>query len=135
MKLPQQKKILREDLKGAPEYVNGIIDPVNSFMESTYQALNKNLTLNENLSSFTKELTYKTVSTYPTNQPVTTFKNSLKIRPTGVWVMQAYDKTTYTPAPGPVYVPWIVDNNGDIAVHTITGLEANKTYLIRLVVF
>ncbi len=39
MRLPSQKKILREDLKDAPAWVNGLIGPLNAFMESVYQAL------------------------------------------------------------------------------------------------
>lgn len=133
MKLPTQKKILREDLKGAPEWADGIITPVNSFMESTYQALNKNITFTENINSFIKELTYKTPTTYPTGVETVTFKNTLKTRATGVFVMQVYDKSTYIPAPGPVYVPWIEDN-GNLVIYPVTGLEADKTYLIRLVI-
>lgn len=114
--------------------MSGIIDPVNSFMESTYQALNKNLTFNDNIASFTKEITYKTVATYPTGQEETTFQNQLKTAPIGVVILQAYDKADYTPAAGPVYVPWVNDN-GVITIGTITGLAANKTYLIRVVVF
>lgn len=134
MKLPTQKRIMREDLKGAPEYINGIIDPVNTFMEKSYQAFNKNITFQDNIASFVKEITYKTDSTYPAAQAIITFKNELKVRPIGVQIMQAYDKATYVPAPGPVYIPWVLDNAGDIAIYTITGLEADKTYVIRLLV-
>ncbi len=134
MRLPQQKKILREDVKEAPSWINGIIGPVNSFMESTYQSLNKNLTLQDNLASFTKEITYTTPSTYPSGVATVEFNNQLRTKPIGNWVLQAFDKATYTPAPGPVYIPWVEDN-GVIMVSTITGLEANKTYLIRMVIF
>ena len=133
MKLPTQKKILKEDLKDAPSYVDGIINPVNSFMESAYAALNKNLTLTENIASFVKVLEYRTPSTYPTMDNVE-FLNQLKSKPTGVMVMQAYNKDTYIPAAGPVYVPW-VENAGSIIIHPITGLVASKIYVIRLVVF
>lgn len=215
MKLPAQRKILREDLKGAPEYVNGIIDPVNSFMESTYQALNKNLTLNENIASFVKEITYlvpfnasykgiipstattvsisapnrplyagneyslvfdgvKTISTtisdwnaanpsapmtldagvgsqiptlgttiYLESAPFITFKNELRVRPTGVMVMQAYDSKQYTPALGPVYASWILNKSGDIEVrftglyggYILDGRPVPRSYTIRMVVF
>lgn len=134
IKLPTQKKILREDLKGAPDWINGVIDPTNTFMEKTYQALNKNITLTDNIASFVKELTYTTPAGYPTMEPIT-FRNELKARPIGVMVMQVYDKATYIPAPGPVYIPWVLDNAGDIMVYPITGLQASKTYLVRLVVF
>lgn len=133
MKLPSQKKILREDLRDAPPWITNVIDPVNSFMESVYQALNKNITVTENISSFIQELNYTTTSAYPTATPIF-FKNTLKSRAIGVLVLQAYDKTTYTPAPGPVYVPWVEVNTG-IEVLSITGLEASKSYLIRLLIF
>jgi len=134
MKLPTQKVILREDLKDAPSYVGGIIDPVNSFMQTTYQALNKNITLQENIASFIKEIVYKTPTTYPAGVEDVSFQNSLRTRPIGVQVMQAYEKTSYVPAGGPVYAPWIEDD-GDIIISTITGLAASKTYVIRFVIF
>lgn len=134
MELPSIKRILREDVKDAPSWVIGLIDPLNGFMETVYQALNRNLTLNENVASFLTEQTYTTISTYPTGQALFQFKNLLKTRPIGVMVMQVYDKATYLPPPGPVYIPWTL--NGDqIVIRTITGLEADKTYLVRLVIF
>ncbi len=134
LKLPSQKKILREDIKEAPTWINGIVEPLNSFMETTYQALNKNITLTENIASFIKEITYRTNSTYPMGMGKIYIQNGLKSRAIGIMVMQVYEKSTYIPAPGPVYIPW-VEENASIAISTITGLEADKTYTIRLVVF
>lgn len=134
MRLPTQKKILREDLKDAPSWVSGVIDPINSFMENVYNSLNKNITLQDNIASFVKEITYKTDSSYPSAQEIVTFQNSLRTSPIGIMVMQVYDKANYTPAPGPVYIPWINDN-GTITISTITGLEADKSYLVRMVIF
>lgn len=134
MKLPTAKKILREDLKDAPDWVSGIITPVNSFMETVYQAMNKNMTLQENISSFVKEITYKTPSTYPTME-VISFQNELKSKPIGVMLMQIYDKSTYSPVLNSVYIPWIVNDKGGIEIHPITGLAADKTYMVRLVIF
>lgn len=133
MRLPTQKKILREDLKGAPVWVGTLIDVINSFMESVYQALNKNITFNENISSFVKEIIYKTPSTYPSGVENIQFANTLKVKAQGLVLLQAYDKATYIPAEGPVYVPWVEDN-GSIIVYPITGLDADKTYIIRLLV-
>lgn len=128
MKLPSIKRILREDVKD----VKDLIDPLNSFMENTYQAFNKNITFSENVGCFIKELSYITPSTYPTMENVE-FMNTLKTKAIGVWLMQAYERSTYTPATGPVYVPWI-ENNGTIIISPIQGLAASKTYLIRLLV-
>lgn len=135
MKLPTARKILREDLKGAPDWISGIIDPINSFMEKIYQAMNKNITLQENIASFIKEITYTTEATYPNSQGKVTFKNELKTRPIGVLLMQIYDKNNYIPPVGPVYVPWVQNKDGDLEIHTITGLRPGVTYIIRLVIF
>ncbi len=135
MKLPSIKKILREDLKDAPDWVNGLIDPLNNFMETVYQALNKNLTLNENINSFTTELNYRTVSTYPTDQPTLSFMNTLKTRPFGIQIMQILDKSTYLPPSGAVGVlPWTYSGN-QIDIHTIQGLTADTLYILRLVIY
>jgi len=136
MRLPSQSKVLKEDLKDAPDWVDQLIFPINSFMANVYQCLNKNVTLQDNIGSFIYAFTYKTAADYPvaTNQPPIEFLNQLKTKPIGVIVLQAYEKTTYVAAPGPVYVPWI-ENNGSIVTGVITGLEADKSYLIRLAVF
>lgn len=132
MRLPTTKKILREDLKDAPAWVSGIIDPINSFMETVYQALNKNITFSENIRSYTKDLTYITPAGYPTMDDIE-IANELKVKATMVLVVQAYEKANYTPAVGPVYVPW-VEMNGQLVIKPITGLAASKTYIIRILV-
>lgn len=134
MKLPAQRKILREDLKDAPDWVGGIIDPVNGFMESTYQALNRNITLQDNVASFVKEFPYKTPSAYPAGVSPVRFQSTLKTKAIGVVLLQVVEKNSYIPAPGPVYIPWVEDA-GNIEIHTITGLEPSKSYIVRVVVF
>ncbi len=132
MKLPPTKKILREDVKEAPSWISGIIEPVNSFMENVYQALNGNITFTQNINSFVKELTYRTTASYPVADQVS-FTNELKVRATGVFVMQAFDRANYQAPAGPVYVPWVEDN-GSILVSSITGLAASKVYTLRLLI-
>lgn len=134
MKLPSQKKILKEDLKDVPAGLNPLIDTLNSFMETIYQMANKNITFQDNIASFVKEVTYKTDSVYPAAQKPISFQNTLKNKPMGLQVIQVYDKSNYVPAAGPVYAPW-VENGGEIVINTITGLEPNKSYLIRFLVF
>lgn len=132
MRLPTQKKILREDLKQAPGWIDSLIDPLNSFMESVYQALNKNITFSENIACFIKEITYTTPSTYPTMDDFE-FTSTLKTKAIGVQLLQIVEKTAYLPPANPLYVPW-TENNGKIVIRSIPGLSANKTYLIRLLV-
>jgi hypothetical protein len=130
MRLPALKKISREDLKDAPGWVSGIIVPFNNFAEAVYQALNKNISDDQNVACQIKEIVYTTPSTYPTVDDVQ-FLSGLKIKATQLFVSAAYDIDTNEPAAGPVYVPW-QDNNGTIVIKSITGLAASKTYLIRL---
>lgn len=133
MKLPTIKKILREDVKDAPGWIAGIIDPMNTFMEGVYTALNKNITLGDNIASFIKEITYKTPSGYPSDVPNVSFVNTLRTKAVGVLIMQVVDKSTYLPR-ATSNVAWVEDVNG-IVIYPILGLEASKTYTIRFVVF
>ena len=130
--LPQFKRILREDIKGAPSWMNIVIGAFNDFAESVYRAFNKGIN-DINLASQIKELTYITPSGYPTMSNVT-FLSELKSKAIGCVHIQVFDNSTYTPPPGPVYVPWI-ENDGTIIIYPITGLEASKTYTIRLRLF
>lgn len=131
MKLPALPRVLREDIDDAPAWVEKLIGPINTIAEAVYQGFNKSLTFDENLACFTKELVYKTPSTYPTTETVT-FTNDLKIKATGVQILQAVEKATYlgVAATG---IAW-VENNGKILISTITGLQADKVYLIRLLI-
>ena len=133
MRLPSQKRVLREDVKGAPGWINPLIDTLNSFMETVYQALNRNITFGQNVACQIKELSYRTPATYPAGVENIEFLSDLKTKATGVMLMQVYDRADYSPPPGPVYVPWI-ENNGTIIIYPITGLEADKLYVVRLLV-
>lgn len=133
MKLPPFKRILREDVKEAPPWILKIIDSYNSLAENVYQALNRNITLTENVKCMVKELNYITPSSYPTMDDVS-FVSTLNTKAIGVLLMQAVDNEVYEPVTGVGNPPW-TEVNGSIVVKPIPGLAASKTYTIRLVVF
>lgn len=128
MRLPSQKKILREDLKGAPSWINPLIDVINSFMETVYQTLNKNVD-DKNLAQQIKELTYTTPAAYPAMDNVE-FLSTLKTKAVSCEIMQIYEKSTYLPVASSN--PAWVEDNGSIILGPILGLSANKTYIVRL---
>jgi len=130
MRLPALKKILLEDIAGAPDWIRGVIYPINSFMEAVYQALNKNISDDQNIAVQIKEISYITTSAYPVMSDIE-FVSGLKIKATGLVVLAAFDSDTYVPAAGAVYAPW-QDVNGTITIGSITGLLASKSYTIRL---
>lgn len=132
MRLSTQKRILREDLKEAPGWIDGLIDPLNNFMESVYNALNSNLSIGENIMGFYQDVVYKTPSTYPVMDTVK-FINRLKVPAKNVQIAQVYEKNTYIPAEGPCFAPWI-ENSGTIFIYPVTGLVANKIYIVRFLI-
>lgn len=88
-KLPTSKKVLREDVKEAPSWIEVILSTMNSFFEDVYFALNKQITFRENISCQIKELEIETSSTYgpeiPSQSEVDTLKT--QIVPTGSVLM------------------------------------------------
>jgi len=68
-KLPSKRKLLREDLKEAPAWIDKILGFVNPFFEDVYFSLNKNITLRENIDCDVREITIETTSTYSNNIP------------------------------------------------------------------
>ena len=136
-KLPTIKKVLNEDIKGLPSEIKQGIQPIigtiNNFMEVVYQNFNKNVTFEQNVACFVKEIVYKTPSTYPTMENVE-FESELKSKASGLMLVQALVRGTYVPVTTAVYVPW-VENNGVIVIYPIVGLQADTTYTIRLLIF
>ena len=130
MKLPSQKKILKEDLKDSPSWVNPLLEVVNSFMENVYQTLNRNISFQDNINSQIKLITIKTTSSYPTMEPVE-FASTLKTKPIGCLVLQAYEKTTM--APVNAAIAWN-EINGVITITSVSGLSASSSYVVRLLV-
>lgn len=136
-RLPTNKRVLTEDLKGLPSDVKKgiqpLVDTVNSFMEIIYQGFNKNISFGDNVACFLKEVSYRTPSTYPTMEDVS-FRNELKTKAIGVILLQALERTTYAPVTGSaIFVPW-EEVDGQIILKPIQGLSADKSYIIRLLI-
>lgn len=134
-RLPLVKRILKEDLPEAPDWVTRLLYPLNLFFENVYNALNKNITFSENIQSEIKTLTFATNSAYDGTQAnfdVLKFPRGLKVQPTGLLllkIVQVEDSfTSITTAP---FVNW-ADINGVINIYLITGLTASKTYKISV---
>lgn len=134
MKLPNVRRILKEDLGGiVPDWTLGLIGPLNSFMESVYQTLNRNVTFSENIASFIVELIIKTDGSGVISE--TTFLNQLKggVRAQAVLVCQIYNKVTYAPIAN-TGMAWSTDGV-NITISEINGLDVSSTYVARLLIF
>jgi hypothetical protein len=133
MKLPTIKTILREDLKDAPAWVDNLITPINTFMREVYYGLDKQLTLQENVVSVTKELTFTTSPTYSTGTFETInipFSNSTTVN--GVLLLKVANSTGST-ITSPTSVAW-VSSNGGVSITYVAGLANSNTYTAKFLI-
>lgn len=139
-RLPNQKRILREDIKEAPNWITRLLTPLNSFMETVYYALNRDITFTENIACQIKEITFNSKSDYSTASPVEDgflelqFRHSLKTKPKGLLIQQLItDGNVQAVHTTPVTLSWY-ENNGVVYINYITGLADSTSYTIRLLV-
>lgn len=79
MKLTFLKRFLVEDFPSQQAWIGELLNPLNQAFEQLSQALNKNLTISDNLDAETQEITF-------TGSDTVTFKVATKNRPKGVIV-------------------------------------------------
>lgn len=131
-KLPPQKRIVKEDLQEAPAWVSRLLDPINSFMESVYAALDRDLTVGENVSGETKTFQIKAGAAATDN--TFTFTTTSKRTPKHV-IPSRVEKvaSVYEPLGVAVGIDWRFDA-GQIIIASIAGLTTGSTYNITLLV-
>lgn len=138
MSLPRLRKILREDLKDAPSWVDRLIDPINQFMETTYSILNKNISFANNIACQLKELDFTTSPIYDKNVPSTfnplKFQSTLRTKAFGMQTVKITEVGgNYTPIIEPIHINWY-EYNGEINIPFITNLKPNTRYIINLII-
>jgi hypothetical protein len=136
--LPSIKRIVREDIKDAPEWIESLIGPLNGFMEEVYNALDRDLTIGQNLRGAIKSINFKTRSSYGTapllnNWDVQKISNPMQVKPQLVLIGDIVDRDTFLPITSNVSLSWnFLD--GIIRINYVAGLEANKRYEIKLLI-
>jgi hypothetical protein len=126
--LPATKKITRADLgKDAPDWVNNLLEPLNSFIEQIYTSFNRNITLPENVASQIITVEINTTSTYSSGDfPSINFKRTLARKANLLIIGKAVESESSNFTNG-VFPTWD-DNNGTIAINYISGLANSKKY-------
>ena len=139
-RLPEYRRILREDLRDAPSWIDKLLTPINSFFDIVYETLNRNITFNDNIACQIKEMTFKTLSTYTSATPLTdgfeelVFKKTLPYKAQGVMIMRIYeDADDYRPITNAVSCDWY-DTEGDIVINYISGLDDSTDYVVKFLV-
>lgn len=131
-KISTPQRITKE---GVPsEYrdlINSIGSPYNDFSDQVFNALSKNLSVDDNLNMFYKDIN---LSVNNTGNPIvsTQFKSTLRGKVRGINVIKVENLTD--PNVYPTGAPFITftENNQVVTILNVTGLSINYKYRITL---
>lgn len=134
-KIPSTQRITVEELQGDPtQMIRALLRPLNLFIEDVNSALNKNITISDNLDSSIVSVQIQTPSTYPTDFNNTKFQHGMKRRVNGNVVLNiSDDEDSYAVFTDPVQANISFDTTQGEIKH-ITGLAANKFYTLTFLI-
>ena len=126
MRIPAYSRILTESLPAeVRKWISLVIDPINSFMLSVKNGLNKGITVNENMAG--------AIKTVKVTSGAVEFAYTSGSQPQAVIIGRVVDLTTTNDHPTTgVGLTWVY--TGTTIACTFYGLEAH-TYNITLVIF
>jgi hypothetical protein len=130
--LPTIRRIMREDFRDAPAWLDRLIYSLNIFFDSVYTALNKNLTFGANVRAQIKSFQI-TSGVLATNNVFNFAATIGSVQ--GVILLSAVQQTAnYTPlAAAPVIASWR-SADGMVYIDSITGLTSGQLYNITVLV-
>ena len=131
-KLPSIKKILKEDIKDSPAWMDPVLYVINRFMEEVYGALNKDITFQDNIAASIKTITFTTKSTYPVFE-VQKIANPNKTSPIGVVLLKAANQSNNQIIGNAIGVDWDF-LEGNIRILNVSGLQPSIKYQLSFLV-
>ena len=127
MKLPSFSRLVIEDMpKDVRGWIDKLLSPLNSFMLNIRSGLNKNITINDNLSGAIKGFNVSGGSTslrYTSSRPP-------KAVMLGSW--RDLTDSTWTPSNG-IALSWTYDGKSELSV-TFYGMHATDNYYVTLLI-
>jgi hypothetical protein len=140
LRLPSVRLISRQDLKDAPSWIDRLLGPLNQFLGTVYQGLDKQLTFQENIRATVKELTFRTLGTYGAGDAAAqftpiVFPTGLRVNAINVQIAQIYELSRTDFITTGAITPIWKEIDGNIHVLFISGLEVATQYFIRFVVY
>lgn len=128
--IPPINRISKEDLGDASSWVDRILAPLNLFLNSVYNAFNKNITFSENIDSQIEVFTIRGAATAIENKYRFTLR--MKNRPKVLLVGNIYKRqSNYAPNGQSVFIDWTTDGL-TVYIHSITGLTNGSQYDITV---
>lgn len=128
-KLNKIGRFLIEDYSGLPKWGETLFEQLNKFVDSTQEAMDRKLTVGDNMAGSILEVKFKTPTDPDSVFPITT---ALAAAPKAVLVGGMVDATSKE---SPVIAPPIAWSwsKGTLSITDISGLDANRTYRLTLV--
>lgn len=127
--LPPISQIKKEDFPGE-SWAEKLLWPINRFMTAIYSALNNDLTFKENVRGQVQEFTFTNTAT---NLPIQFQWTRTGVKPTDLWVTAVTPQEGSATPTAAVWAEWGYDGSV-ISISQITGLVANKRYLLRFII-
>jgi hypothetical protein len=135
MKMSGYKRFLKTDFPSESQaLIEKLSYSVNNGIEAVYGALNKNITLKDNILCTVKDISIE-VDALGTPKANSTFTTGLTVQIIGLQILKVDNNTNSLgyPTTAP-WISWTQVNNG-IRIDHISGLVANNSHTIRLVVY
>lgn len=127
-RIPPLRRILTEDFPDQSEWIGKLIQPINDHMEKVVAALNKGLTVADNMAAKIIDVTVD--GSYPLKVAW-----DLRTRPRTVLVgaVRRADGVPFTLA-NAVQVQWQFNQSGELQIDTVVGITASGTdkYILTL---
>jgi len=138
-RLPSINSLRKEDMPNSPEWIDPMLQQLNSFMSSVYHALDNDITINDNIAASLKQISFTTRSDYSTavvktdGFEVQKIANPLRSKPVGVLMVKIVDLVNYKTITDPVNIHWdFLD--GYINIKFITGLIDSNKYEVNVLI-
>lgn len=135
--LPTTRRITQEELQGEPEQqIETMVRPINLFFESLYTALNKDLTVQENMDAQVTTVRFKVPEDYPSLDAWVdiNFQLEMKRTPSGAHVLHLEEVDNLTEVHDqPVWAD-VKFIPGEASIKYITGVQPCRSYNITLLI-
>ncbi len=131
MILPPIKRVTKEDLTGAPPWIDRFLYSFNLFLNTIYGGLNKNITFQENINA--QIATFSLVAGAAAANNTASFGLTLKQPPVGLWPIKIVSSNVnFTPIAAAVFVEWLYDGTL-VQIKSVTGLANGTQYNFTVV--
>lgn len=133
--LPQTRRILVEDFPEQKKWIENLLTPLNNFMESTYLAFDRNLTIRQNMAA---DIRVVVVDRVPTATNYISVLWTLKSSPISVHLgrIQRADNNALVLA-NAIQIDWDFDRKLGLRLTNLIGItpDPDNRYNLTLVIF